>query len=131
MHKEKARTWVALNACTCFSFVYMYSFHFSPYLSEEPRFPSDNIGLFKTTYSHDRFLIRKIINFVTMMINQSEQNLFNIIFFYNYSEIAISNAKLTKKKKQNKRSEKIYIDYIFLKVVVSNILDAFDENHFA
>jgi len=48
--------------------------------------------------SHSCFLIREIIftNFVTIMINQSHQNIAIYLkqdIFYNYSEIAIRNAK--------------------------------------
>jgi len=48
--------------------------------------------------------------------------------FYDYSEIAIDNAKNYKKGKQNKRSEKL-TNLIFLKVV-SKIRDHFSANHF-
>jgi len=33
-------------------------------------------------------------------------------------------------KKQNRKSENLFTNYIFLKVVVSNIRDVFDANHF-
>jgi len=85
-----------LFVCICISFIPLLIFRRSRVFR---LVMTINISLFKTTYPHDHFLIRKIINFITMMINQSEQNLSNTIFFYNYSEIAISNAKLTKKTK--------------------------------
>jgi len=47
-----------------------------------------------------------------------------------FSTIAVKCQKLRKKKKKIGDKKNLFANFIFLKVVASNIHDAFDANHF-